>query len=81
MILACFANTPYHNQSKGDPVPGSERQRELRRRRKRTKTYEKIQSKLATATPSEKAVMAEKLRSMTPGAEELIQRWELEESK
>ena len=60
-------------------MPASERQRELRRRRKRTKTYVKFQAKAGKASPSEKAVMAEKLRRMTPGAEELIKRWELEE--
>jgi hypothetical protein len=33
--------------------------------------------KLGKATVSEKAVMAEKLRSLTPGGEIIIERWEL----
>ncbi len=58
---------------------GIERNRELRRRRKRTKTYEKMKAKLAKATPSEKMEIARKLRLMTPGAEGLIRDWALED--
>lgn len=60
-------------------MPGSERQREIRRRRKRKENLTAMKAKLAKATPSEKTEMARKLRLMTPGAEELITRWELEE--
>ena len=60
-------------------MPGSERQRELRRRRKRRETYTAMKAKLPKASPSEKAEAARKLRMMTPGAEELITRWELED--
>lgn len=64
-------------------MPGSERQRELRRRRKRRETLSAMKTKLAghkgqPASPSDKAEMARKLRLMTPGAEALIERWELE---
>jgi len=61
-------------------VAGSERKRELRRRRQRSKKYALIEKKLEKATPSEKQALAAKLRKMTPGAEELIKRWQLEES-
>ncbi|MEO1496285.1 MAG: DUF6800 family protein [Planctomycetota bacterium] len=60
-------------------MPGSERQREIRRRRKRKENLNEMKAKLPKASASEKAEMARKLRLMTPGAEELITRWELEE--
>ena len=60
-------------------MPGSERQRELRRRRKRRATYTEFKAKLPKASPSEKAEIARKLRLMTTGAELLIERWQLEE--
>lgn len=65
-------------------MPGSERQRELRRRRKRRETLNAMRDKLAgikgaPASSSEKTEMARKLRLMTPGAEQLIERWELEQ--
>lgn len=60
-------------------MAGSERQREIRRRRKRRENLTAMKSKLDKATPSEKAEMARKLRQMTPGAEMLITRWGLEE--
>ena len=55
-----------------------ERQKELRRRRKRREKYAHMQSKLEKADGATKAKMAGKLRKMTIGAEELIQRWGLE---
>ena len=58
-------------------MPGSERQREIRRRRKRKENLNAMKAKLPKASPSEKVEMARKLRLMTPGAEELIARWEL----
>jgi len=60
-------------------VAGSERQRELRRRRKRRASFQQFKVKLATATVSEKQAIAAKLRKMTPGAEDLITAWNLEE--
>lgn len=38
-----------------------------------------MKAKLDKATPSDKAVMARKLRMMTVGCEELISRWGLAE--
>ena len=56
----------------------SERQKEIKRRRKRLKTVKAFEKKLKKATVSEKTVMATKLRAVTPGAVEIIDRWGLE---
>lgn len=56
----------------------SERQKELRRRRKRREKYVHMKSKLDKADGAMKTKMAEQLRRMTVGAEELIQQWGLE---
>jgi hypothetical protein len=60
-------------------VSASERKRELRRRRSRQQKLTKLKGKLAKATQSEKTEIARKLRDLTPGAEELIDRWKLVE--
>lgn len=57
----------------------SQRKRELRQRRSRTAKLDKLKAKLPKATQSEKTEIARKLRELTPGAEELIDRWELVE--
>lgn len=57
----------------------SERQTEIKRRRHRRKRLDQYKKRLDKASVSEKAVMADKLRKLTPGAEELIDRWNLEE--
>jgi hypothetical protein len=56
----------------------SERKRELRRRRHRKKKVSTLARKLQKATVSEKAVIADKLRNLTPGGETVVARWELE---
>ena len=61
-------------------MPGTERQREIRRRRKRKAAVIKLKGRLAKATKSEKVEIARKLREMTPGAELLIDKWQLVES-
>ncbi len=53
-------------------MAGSERQRELRRRRKRKAQYDKWKVRLAKASKNEKAVIVAKLRRTTPGAEAMI---------
>jgi len=63
---------------RGVLLAGIERQRELRRRRHRRKKLKLFARKLEKATVSEKTAMAEKLRKLTPGAEDIIERWELE---
>jgi len=59
----------------------SNRMKEIKRRRHRRQKLAKFQTKLKKATTSEKQVMAEKLRKMTPGAEGLISRMGLTERK
>ena len=59
-------------------MAGSERKRELGRRRSRTVKLNKLKKKLGKATTSEKAEIARKLRDLTPGAETLIANWQLE---
>jgi hypothetical protein len=61
-------------------VSASERKRELSRRRSRKVKLTKLKAKLPKATPSEKTEIARKLRELTPGAEELIDRWKLVEA-
>lgn len=50
----------------------SERAKEIKRRRHRRKKLTVFNRKLKKATTSEKQVIAEKLRNMTPGAETII---------
>jgi hypothetical protein len=59
-------------------VSCSERKRELRRRRHRQKKVAGFARKLEKATVSERGVIAEKLRSLTPGGEQIVASWELE---
>jgi hypothetical protein len=59
-------------------VSCSERKRELRRRRHRRKKISIFGKKLEKATVSERAVIADKLRALTPGGQEIVARWELE---
>ncbi|ADB14787.1 hypothetical protein Psta_0091 [Pirellula staleyi DSM 6068] len=56
-----------------------ERHKELARRRHRRKKLAIIKRKAAKASTSEKAVLAQKLRNMTPGAESIIAALNLEE--
>ena len=59
-------------------MAGSERRRELRRRRHRKKKLGIIKRKIKKASVSEKQHLAEKLRGLTPGAETLIANFGLE---
>jgi hypothetical protein len=55
----------------------SERQKEIRRRRKRRANYSAMKSKLTKAdTPTKEKYIA-KLQKMTPGADDLIKSWGL----
>ena len=56
----------------------SERRKEIKRRRHRRKKLALFARKLVSATVSERAVIAEKIRNMTPGCDVIIKRWELE---
>lgn len=53
-------------------MSGSERSRELRRRRHRKAKITHLKGRLGKASASEKVVIAGKLRKMTPGAEVII---------
>ena len=55
----------------------SDRAQEIKRRRKRRAKLKKFEKRLKKATVSEKTVIAEKLRKMTIGAEEIISNWQL----
>lgn len=57
----------------------SERMKEIKRRRHRSKKLAQFQRKLQKATVSEKAHIATKLRNLTPGAEVIISAWSLED--
>lgn len=56
----------------------SERQKEISRRRHRRKKVAKLAGKLKKATVSEKLLIAQKLRALTPGAEVIVANWGLE---
>ncbi len=53
---------------------GTERQRELRRLRTRTRKTRMILAKAEKATAAEKTELARKLRRLTPGADVIIKR-------
>ena len=59
-------------------MPASERRKELKRRRHRRKKVGQFARKLEKATVSERAVIAEKLRALTPGGQVIIENWGLE---
>jgi len=62
-------------------VSCSERKRELRRRRHRKKKMSVLSRKLSKATVSERAVIADKLRALTPGGEVIIANWDVEKKR
>ena len=59
----------------------SERQKEIKRRRHRRQKMAKLSSRTQKASVSEKAHIAGKIRMLTPGAEEVIKRLELEKRR
>ena len=58
-------------------MAGTERQRELRKRRHRTKKLANLHKKCEKANKTEKAAIVHKLRRLSPGAEQLIAAWKL----
>jgi hypothetical protein len=58
-----------------------QRQRELRRRRHRKKKLKVFKRRLVKATASEKAVIAGKIRKLSPGGEVIVANLGLEERK
>ena len=59
-------------------MPGSERKREIKRRRHRREKVRLLKNRAQKASASEKAVIAEKLRALTPGAEHIIKDLQLD---
>ena len=57
----------------------SERKKEINCRRKRRAQLAKLKSKLPSLDAEGKSAVAQKLRRMTPGAEQLIRDWHLED--
>jgi hypothetical protein len=57
------------------------RGKEIKRRRKRKKKLVKLAKRVKKATVSEKLVIVQKLRNMTPGAEVIIKNWGLVETR
>jgi len=53
-------------------VPISERKKEIRRRRKRRANYADMKAKLPKADTAAKTKIVEKLKKLTPGADDLI---------
>jgi len=58
----------------------SERHKEIKRRRHRRKKLKLLGKKLKTAKVSERPVIADKLRNLTPGADVIIANWQLTKS-
>jgi hypothetical protein len=58
----------------------SERGKEIKRRRHRRKKLAHLAKRLKKATVSEKGVITGKIRRLTPGAEVIIDAWQLRES-
>lgn len=59
---------------------GIERQRELRRRRKRRQKIGVLKRKLTKANTSDKEVIANKIRRLTPGAGDVLENLNLAKS-
>jgi len=56
-----------------------ERKKELRRRRHRRKKLAQLAKRLKKATVSEKAIIAEKVRKLTPGCDTILEAWGLQQ--
>lgn len=59
-------------------VSCSERKRELRRRRHRKKKLSIFSRKLQKSTVSERTIIADKIRALTPGGEVIVANWDLD---
>jgi len=56
-----------------------ERKKELKRRRHRRKKVKLLGRRLKKATVSERGVIAEKIRKLTPGGEQILSAWGIQE--
>jgi len=59
----------------------SERKKEVKRRRHRLKKMKVFSRKLKSATVSETAAIADKIRNLTPGAEGILNRLGLDKQR
>ena len=59
-------------------MPCSERRKEIKRRRHRRKKLGQLVKRLEKATVSERNIIAEKIRSLTPGSEVIIASLDIE---
>ena len=59
-------------------MPVSQRRKEIERRRRRRKKLAQLARRLKKATVSERAVIADKIRHLTPGGEVIVRQWELD---
>jgi hypothetical protein len=59
----------------------SDRKQEIKRRRKRRQKLTLFKRRLKKATVSERAVIADKIRKLTPGGETIVEAWGLQERK
>jgi hypothetical protein len=57
----------------------SERGKELKRRRHRRQKLRKLKSRLEKASAADKAIVAEKVRALSPGADRVLRAWGLED--
>ena len=64
---------------RGSAVGSSDRRKELKRRRHRKRKMAHYKSHLEKASVSDKSVIADKIRKLTVGADEIIERLELED--
>ena len=60
-------------------MPISERRKEIKRRRHRRKKLAQLAGRLEKATVSERVVITEKIRNLTPGGLVIINNWGLKE--
>jgi len=60
-------------------VPCSERRKEIKRRRHRRKKMGQLSRRLKKATVSERSMISDKIRSLTPGGDVIVTSWGLEE--
>ena len=69
---------PQKQANKEPYVSCSERKRELRRRRHRKKKLSILSRKLQKSTVSERVIIADKIRALTPGGEVIVANWDLD---
>ena len=60
-------------------MPCSERRKEIKRRRHRRKKLGQLARRLKKATVSERSMISDKIRNLTPGGRLIVKDWGLEE--